>query len=52
MEIQRFRHILILAEEGNLARAATRLGTAQPPLSQSIQRSERDLGVLPGFTER
>ncbi|HEY2533765.1 MAG TPA: LysR family transcriptional regulator [Xanthobacteraceae bacterium] len=45
MEIHRFRHILILAEEGNFARAAARLGMAQPPLSQSIQRSERDLGV-------
>lgn len=45
MEIRRFRHILILAEEGNFARAAARLGMAQPPLSQSIQRSERDLGV-------
>ena len=45
MDIQRFRHILILAEEGNFARAAARLGMAQPPLSQSIQRSERDLGV-------
>src|ERR1700723_1905925 len=45
MDIQRFRHILIVADEGNFARAAARLGMAQPPLSQSIQRSERDLGV-------
>jgi DNA-binding transcriptional LysR family regulator len=45
MDIQRFRHILVLAEEGNFARAAARLGMAQPPLSQSIQRTERDLGV-------
>jgi len=45
MDIQRFRHILVVAEQGNFARAAARLGMAQPPLSQSIQRSERDLGV-------
>jgi DNA-binding transcriptional LysR family regulator len=45
MDIQRFRHILVVADEGNFARAAVRLAMTQPPLSQSIQRSERELGV-------
>ncbi|WP_413989389.1 LysR family transcriptional regulator [Labrys okinawensis] len=45
MSIQRLRHFIALAEEGNFARGAERCGIRQPPFSQSIARLERDCGA-------
>ena len=42
---QRVRHFLAVADCGSFTQAAARLGIDQPPLSQSIQRLEKDLEV-------
>jgi DNA-binding transcriptional LysR family regulator len=46
MNIQRYKHFIAVADEGNFGRAAARIGMKQPPLSQSIRRLERDLGII------
>ena len=45
IELRHFRYVIAVAETGQLTRAASRLHIAQPALSQSIARVEREVGA-------
>ncbi|MGY2290064.1 LysR family transcriptional regulator [Pseudomonas sp. SDO528_S397] len=46
LEIRQLKAFVTIAEEGNLTRAADRLGMQQPPLTRLLQSLETELGTV------
>jgi len=46
MELRLLRSFIAAAEDGNISRAASRLGLTQPALSRQIKTMEDDLGLM------